>query len=137
MAMLHPLQLVCKSRLTIVSRYLTKFLVLLEELVDIIPPCRPCVWLLKREALSWLEHNSIDLSGGTVRTPANIVCWFLIFYKEIFQVLGGDKSHVCIHFYFLELFMILVETFWTSTLGWFAGNLKVLCMWLPLKIILL
>ena len=51
---------------------------------------------------SWLEHNSIDLSGGTVRTPANIVCWFLIFYKEIFQVLGGDKSHVCIHFYFLE-----------------------------------
>ena len=63
MAMLHPLQLVCKSRLTIVSRYLTKFLVLLEELVDIIPPCRPCVWLLKREAPSWLEHNRIDLSG--------------------------------------------------------------------------
>ena len=102
--MLHPLQVASDH----VSRYLTKFLVLLEELVDIIPPCRPCVWLLKREALSWLEHNSIDLSGGTVRTPANIVCWFLIFYKEIFQVLGGDKSHVCIHFYFLELFMILV-----------------------------
>ena len=99
MAMLHPLLQVASDH---VSRYLTKFLVLLEELVDIIPPCRPCVWLLKREALSWLEHNSIDLSGGTVRTPANIVCWFLIFYKEIFQVLGGDKSHVCIHFYFLE-----------------------------------
>ena len=61
------------------------------------------MWLLKREALSWLEHNGIDFSGGTVRTPANIVCWFLIFYKEIFQVLGEDKSHVCIHFYFLEL----------------------------------
>ena len=105
MAMLHPLLHVASDH---VSIYLTKFLVLLEELVDIIPPCRPCVWLLKREALSWLEHNSIDLSGGTVRTPANIVCWFLIFYKEIFQVLGGDKSHVCIHFYFLELFMILV-----------------------------
>ena len=45
MAMLHPLQLVCKSRLTIVSRYLTKFLVLLEELVDIIPSM--CVALKK------------------------------------------------------------------------------------------
>ena len=76
MAMLHPLKLVCQSRQTIVSRYLTKFLVLREELVDIIPPCRPCVWLSKREVLSWSEHNSIDLSGGTTRTPANFVCWF-------------------------------------------------------------
>ena len=61
MAMLHPLKLVCQSHLTIVSRYLTKFLVLQEELVDIIPPCRPCVWLSKTEVLSWLEHNSIRL----------------------------------------------------------------------------
>ena len=57
MAMLHLLKLVCQSRLTIVSRYLTKFLVLREELVDIIPPCRSCVWLSKREALSKQEKG--------------------------------------------------------------------------------
>ena len=79
MAMLDPLKLVCQSGLTIVSRYLTKFLVLREELVDTIPPCRPCVWLSKREVLSWSEHKNIDLSGCTIRTPANFVqhvCWF-------------------------------------------------------------
>ena len=69
LAMLHPLKLVCQSRPTIVLRYLTKFLVLSQELVDIFPPCRSCV-------LSWSEHNSIDLSGGTMRTPANLVYWF-------------------------------------------------------------
>ena len=53
MAMLHPLLQVASDH---VSRYLTKFLVLLEELVDIIPPCRPCVWLLKREALTVFTH---------------------------------------------------------------------------------
>ena len=33
----------------------------------------------------------------------------LIFYKEVFQVLGGYKSHICINFYFLELFMIQLQ----------------------------
>ena len=46
--------------------------------MDIIPPCRPCVWLSKREVLSWSEHNSIDLSGCTIRTPANFVCFDIL-----------------------------------------------------------
>lgn len=137
MAMLHPLKLVCQSCLTIVLRYLTKFHVLQEELVDIIPPRRPCVWLSKREVLSQWEHDSIDLSGGIIRTSANFVCWFWYSTRESSRCWVETNLISASIFVFWNSSRFCCKTVWTSRLGWFAGKLKVLYMWLFLKIILL
>ena len=49
-----------------------KLLILPEELVAIRLPCSPCLWLSKRLMVIWSKHNTIDLSGGTIKTAANI-----------------------------------------------------------------
>ena len=44
-AMFEPSNPFFQSHITILSRYLTKWLIFPEELVTIMPPWRPCVWL--------------------------------------------------------------------------------------------
>lgn len=65
-----------QSRITIPARYLMKLLIFPEELVAMRPPCGPCLWLSKRLMVVWSKHNTIDLSGGTINTAANIKCWW-------------------------------------------------------------
>ena len=36
----------------------------------------PCVWLSKAQTLVWLKHNTSDLSGATINTVANAVCYY-------------------------------------------------------------
>ena len=43
-AMFEPSNPFFQSHITILSRYLTKWLIFPEELVTIMPPWRPCVW---------------------------------------------------------------------------------------------
>ena len=49
-----------------------KLLILPEKLIAIRLPCSPCLWLSKRLMVVWSKHNTIDLSGGTINTAANI-----------------------------------------------------------------
>ena len=74
MAMFGPCSCAPQSRITIPARYLMKLMIFPEELVAMRPPCGPCLWLSKRLMVVWSKHNTIDLSGGTINTAANIKC---------------------------------------------------------------
>ena len=72
--MFEPCNPFFESCITILSRYLTKWLTFPDELVAMMPPWRPWVWLAKRQILVWSKQSTIDLSGGTINTAANDGC---------------------------------------------------------------
>ena len=106
--MFDPCNPFFQSRITILSRYLTKWLTFPEELVAIMPPWRPWVWLSKRQILVWLKQSTIDLSGGTINTAANDGCIMImmVLHEVVSKVSHSKETQVWSDFKFFQMFII-------------------------------
>ena len=132
MTMFDPCSCAPQSRITIPARYLMKLLILPEELVAIRPPCSPCLWLSKRLMVVCSKHSTIDLSGGTINTAANLGCWWwcCVMWSSRSWTEKKPKSSIISRSWNCSL-LCCWRTCLTSRFGCWAGSWNDWYIWFP------
>ena len=131
--MFEPCNPFFESCITILSRYLTKWPTFPDELMAIVPPWRPWVWLAKRQILVWSKQSTIDLSGGTINTAANDGCiwWCCMKWSSRSLTVKKPRSEVISSFFKCLSFFPCWRTCLTSKFGCWTGRLKESYNWFP------